>query len=200
MADLLGGGAHPQAASLLSTVGLIYGSYVLRALRWKVFLRPVRKEASFTGIVPATVIGFTGLALLGRPGELIRPYLIARREGLTFSSQMAVWAVERIFDIGAFTVLLILAIFLPGHPLHSLPDYAEVKSSDFYSWLLLVACAWRDSVERSGEALAHWVERRFSHLAANLGNTISQKVREFIGGLDTIHGPLALSQISGSRW
>lgn len=182
---------------VMSTVALIYGSYVLRALRWKVFLRPVRKEASFTGIVPATVIGFTGLALLGRPGELIRPYLIARREGLTFSSQMAVWAVERIFDIGAFTVLLILAIFLPGSSLHSLPDYAEVKIFG----LLFLALAGGLAlgailVERSGEALALWVEQRFSHLAANLGNTISQKVREFHRGLDTIHGPISLVQIS----
>ena len=99
---------------ILNAVGLIYFSYFLRAVRWKIFLRPVRKETSTLGLIPPTIIGFTGLALLGRPGELIRPYLIARRTDLSFSSQMAVWAVERIFDIGAFTVLLVLAIFLPG--------------------------------------------------------------------------------------
>src|SRR4029079_7463303 len=63
-----------------------------------------------------TIVGFTGLALLGRPGELIRPYLIARREKLTLSSQLAVWAVERIFDIGAFTILLVLAAFFATAP------------------------------------------------------------------------------------
>ena len=63
-------------------------------------------------LVSPTVIGFTGLALLGRAGEFIRPYLIARRTDLSFSSQLAVWAVERIFDVGAFTVLMVLAIFL----------------------------------------------------------------------------------------
>jgi len=187
---------HPS--HILASAGIIYGSYLLRALRWKIFLRPVRKEASLAGIIPATVIGFTGLALLGRPGELIRPYLIARREGLTFSSQMAVWAVERIFDIGAFTVLLMLAIFLPGTALHFLPDYGEVKIFG----LLFLALAGGLAlgailVERSGEAIALWVERRFSHLAANLGNVIAQKVREFHRGLDTIHGPLAFLQICG---
>ena len=60
------------------------------------------------------MIGFTGLALLGRPGELIRPYLIARRESLPFASQVAVWTVERIFDVGGFTVLLVAGIFLPS--------------------------------------------------------------------------------------
>jgi uncharacterized membrane protein YbhN (UPF0104 family) len=36
------------------------------------------------------------------------------------------------------------------------------------------------------------VERRFSHLAANLGHKIAQRVREFHSGLDTIHGPVSL--------
>jgi glycosyltransferase 2 family protein len=157
----------------------------------------VRKEASVVGIVPATIIGFTGLALLGRPGELIRPYLIARREGLTFSSQMAVWAVERIFDIAAFTVLLILAIFLPGTALHFLPQYGEVKIFG----LLFLALAGGLSlgailVERSGEAVSLWVERRFAHLAKNLGHVIAQRLREFHRGLDTIHGPVAFLEIS----
>jgi len=51
-------------------------------------------------LVPPTLIGFTGLALLGRPGEFIRPYLIARQAKVSFSSQIAVWTVERIFDLG----------------------------------------------------------------------------------------------------
>src|SRR5208337_4827932 len=94
-------------------VALTYFAYVLRAVRWKIFLRPVRKETSILGLIPPTVVGFAALALLGRPGELIRPYLIARRVNLSLSSQLAVWTVERIFDIAAFTVLMVSAIFLP---------------------------------------------------------------------------------------
>ena len=96
-------GRPPHIFHLLHAVALIYVAYGMRALRWKIFLRPVRPKASTWQLLGPTLIGFTGLALLGRPGELIRPYLIARRERLTFSSQLAVWAVERIFDIGAFT-------------------------------------------------------------------------------------------------
>ncbi len=95
-------------------IALIYLAYIFRAMRWKIFLRPVRPQASFLGLIGPTIVGFTGLALLGRPGEFIRPYLIAKRHNLPISSQVAVWAVERIFDIGAFAVLLALAIFLPG--------------------------------------------------------------------------------------
>lgn len=173
-------------------VALIYLAYVVRAIRWKIFLKPVRPEASAWGLVAPTIIGFTGLALLGRPGELIRPYLIARRHDLTFSSQMAVWAVERIFDIGAFTILLVSIIFLTAGP-KELPFYSSFQKGGVLLALLvvgLIACAV--AVRAKGEAIAAWVERRFSHLAANLGHTIATRVREFHSGLDTIHSPLSL--------
>src|SRR6185312_7741752 len=76
---------------ILTAVCLIYITYLLRALRWKILIRSARPHSSWMQLASSTVVGFTGLALLGRPGELIRPYLIARRENLNFSSQMAAW-------------------------------------------------------------------------------------------------------------
>jgi glycosyltransferase 2 family protein len=191
---------HISPRHILQAIALIYVSYFLRALRWKIFLRPVRKEAATIALIPPTLIGFTGLALLGRPGELIRPYLIARRTNLTFSSQMAAWAVERVFDIGAFTVLLVLAIFLPGTALHLLPQ--DIYHGVEIFGLLFLALAAGVSlgavlVAKSGEAASVWVERRFSHVAANLGHRIALRFREFHGGLDTIHDPLAFFEIAG---
>ena len=69
----------------------------------------------------------------GRAGEFIRPYLIARRTDLSFSSQLAVWAVERIFDIGSFAFLIVLAIFLPS-ALPSIPHpeyYTRFREAGF---------------------------------------------------------------------
>src|SRR5271169_1204042 len=133
---------------VLHGIVLIYLGYVVRAVRWKIFLRPVRAQASSVSLVAPTVIGFTGLALLGRPGELIRPYLIARRQNLSFSSQLAVWAVERIFDIGAFTILLVSAIFVAAGP-RSLPFYNRFREGGF----LLVAMVAGISL---GAAAVHW--------------------------------------------
>ena len=69
---------------VLGGVAAIYAVYPLRAWRWQVFLLPV-KRTRFRDLLIPQYIGFTGLALLGRPGELTRPYLIARRVGLPFS-------------------------------------------------------------------------------------------------------------------
>jgi len=160
----------------------------------------VRPETSTVGLIPPTLIGFTGLTLLGRPGELIRPYLIARRANLTFSSQMAVWAIERIFDIGGFTVLMVLAIFLPTE-LRFLPNpeiYPRLRVGGFLLIALVTGLALGAVlIAKFGEALAAWIENRFAHLAANLGHRVAQKVREFHGGLDTIHGPISFLQLSG---
>jgi uncharacterized protein (TIRG00374 family) len=185
---------------ILAAIGLIYLSYFLRALRWKIFLRPVRSPASTIELIPATLIGFTGLALLGRPGELIRPYLIARRANLTFSSQMAAWAVERIFDVAGFTVLMVLAIFLPTE-LRFLPNpeiYPRLRMGGFLLVALVAGLALGAFlVAKYGDALAAWIEIRFSHLAANLGHRVAQRVREFHGGLDTIHSPRSFLELSG---
>jgi uncharacterized protein (TIRG00374 family) len=177
---------------VLHGVGLIYLAYLVRAFRWKIFLRPVRPQASSVSLVAPTIIGFTGLALLGRPGELIRPYLIARRQNLTVSSQLAVWAVERIFDLGAFTMLLVSAIFLSAGP-RSLPFYGRFREGGFLLIALVAFISFgAAAVHWKGEDIADWVERRFSHLAANLGHKIATRIREFRSGLNTIHDPLSL--------
>src|SRR5580658_10163362 len=182
---------------ILHGIGLIYLAYVVRAIRWKIFLRPVRPEASYGSLVAPTIIGFTGLALLGRPGELIRPYLIARRQNLTFSSQLAVWAVERIFDIGAFTILLVSAIFVAAGP-RSLPFYDRFRVGGFLLLALVAAISLgAAAIHWKGEAIADWIERRFSHLAANMGHKIATRVREFRSGLNTIHSPLSLVALIG---
>jgi len=186
---------HVSKRHVFHGIVLIYLAYVMRAIRWKIFLRPVRPRASSLGLVAPTVIGFTGLALLGRPGELIRPYLIARKESLPFSSQLGVWAVERIFDVGAFTLLLVLAIFFTPGP-KELSYYGDFRKAGFtlialVAGLTLLALL----VSYKGQALAGWVERRFAHLSANLGQRIALRIREFRDGLNTIHSVFSLLQL-----
>jgi glycosyltransferase 2 family protein len=91
---------------LLLGLALILATYVGRALRWEVMLRPLTSQAKLGRILAATCIGFTAVVFFGRAGEPVRPYLISRQESVPFSSQIAAWVVERILD-----VLMILVIF-----------------------------------------------------------------------------------------
>jgi hypothetical protein len=173
----------------------VYAAYVLRALRWKIFLKPVRPKVKVVQLIAPMMIGFTGLALLGRAGEFIRPYLVARRADLSFSSQLGVWAVERTFDVGAFAVLIVLAIFLPS-ALQSIPHpeyYRQFRDAGFVLVMgVTVAAAVAVMISRNGEVIAKWIENRFSHLSSGFGHRLAQKVRDFGRGLNTIHGPLSL--------
>jgi glycosyltransferase 2 family protein len=181
-------------------VGLIYGADVIRAYRWKIFLKPVC-NARFRDLVAPQFIGFTGLALLGRPGELVRPYIIAKKTGLTVSSQMAVWAVERIFDIGGFAVLLVFDIFAFGH---ELPFRNALRNAGFVLIgivAILGIGAWL--VKRSGPAIADWAEGHMERRAPHLTHSVTSKIRAFGEGLNTIHDLpsfLQLTAISIVMW
>jgi uncharacterized protein (TIRG00374 family) len=197
---------HIKWFRVARAVALIYAAYVLRAIRWKIFLKPVRPNAKIIDFVSPTMIGFAGLALLGRAGEPIRPYLIAHRQKLTLSSQMAVWAVERIFDVGAFTLLIGLAVFREAG-LYSIPEpgwYSSLQRGVLILVGLVAGIAVAAFViNRKGEAVASWVERKFGHLSANLGHRVAHWVREFGAGLNTIHSPLSflgLTLVSVGMW
>jgi len=85
-------------------------TYLGRALRWQVLLHPVRPRSSLWNLLSATAIGFTAIVLFGRAGEPVRPYLVAVKERVSFSSQIAAWLIERIYDL--LTALLIFGFAL----------------------------------------------------------------------------------------
>jgi hypothetical protein len=74
---------------LAAASGSVIAGYYGRALRWRVLMRPVKPEPSLWNLFSATVIGFSAITVLGRPGEFVRPYLIAAKEKVSASSQMA---------------------------------------------------------------------------------------------------------------
>ncbi len=92
-------------------VAFIWLGYVLRGLRWAVLLRPQKKVNGFS-LIGSQVIGFTAVALFGRLAEVVRIYLITKRTRLTFSSQAAVYTVERMFDLGSMALIFSSALLL----------------------------------------------------------------------------------------
>jgi uncharacterized protein (TIRG00374 family) len=178
---------------VISAIALIYLTYVLRALRWKIFLRPVC-HASAVRLIPPTIIGFAGLALLGRPGEFIRPYAIARKEGLNISSQFGVWTVERIFDLGAFTLLAAVDIFTAS----SLPHPEIFQKAGFVLIAIVLGLSVGAYFMRlKGESVAAWLERRFQGFAPKFAVHLSARARAFSEGLNTIHDLSSFLQLVG---
>ncbi len=87
-------------------------TYVIRAWRWQYLLHPIG-PTRFRTAFRTTVIGFAALGLLpARAGDVLRPYLLARQEGLSVSATLATIVMERVFDLVA--VLTLLAIYVWG--------------------------------------------------------------------------------------
>ncbi len=103
---------------LALSILLMVFSFVCRAWRWEVMLRPLGARVGIRKLTYNTIIGFTAGVLLGRVGEVVRPYLIAVSAGVPFSSQMAAWLLERILDLLA--VLLLFGFALIRVPAHGL--------------------------------------------------------------------------------
>ncbi len=90
-------------------VGIIV-TYTVRAWRWQHLLAPLG-PTRFVNAFRTTVIGFAVSSLLpARPGEVLRPYLLAKAEGLSATAAFATIVVERVLDL--LTVVLMLGVAL----------------------------------------------------------------------------------------
>ncbi len=180
---------------ILVAVGLIYCTYLLRAVRWKVFLKPICKTRSSRLVAP-TFIGFTGLALLGRPGEFVRPYLISKKENVSLTSQIGVWTVERIFDIGAFTVLMLITVFLPSN-IQSNPYIGKFRDAALaLAGLVAAVGAVCYLIRTRGPRVGAFLHRKLAPISHKLAAHVDQKTRAFGVGLNTIQGRLSFLQVT----
>lgn len=106
---------HVNRGELILAVFLSYLTYLVRAYRWEYFVDPLKKCSPWT-LFKAQVIGFSAIYLIGRAGEIVRPAYIARFERVSFTSQVAVWMVERIYDSLALVVLFALSLRFASEP------------------------------------------------------------------------------------
>jgi len=174
---------------LALSVVAIYATYLLRALRWRVLIRPLKKDPSVLGLLSATVIGFGAIGIMGRAGELVRPYLIARQENLPVSSQLAVWVLERAFD----TLILLAAVgFAVGQidldSLHTTPEIHQwVQTTGQVvgagtATLLLVLVLLRGYYD----PLSAWLTARLGFLARRQQRAIEHFLEVFGQGLHSL--------------
>ena len=102
-------GASPGYLSL--AVVCVYLSFFMRAVRWEFFMRPIKKSASLWVLFVGQILGFSSIFLVGRPGELVRPAYIAKKENVPMSAMIAIWLLERVLDIIAMVILFAAAIY-----------------------------------------------------------------------------------------
>lgn len=170
--------------TILAAVGVVHVADGLRAVRWAIFLKPVRRISPLK-LLAAQYIGFAGLALFGRPGEFIRPYIVSKRARTTFASQLAVWTVERIFDTSAVAIILAFNLLF-ADTLRTFPQYESIRAGGIALislvgfGALLTFVIWK-----YGSQIAARLEA--DHHPSHIRHRIAFRIRSFGEGLHTIH-------------
>jgi glycosyltransferase 2 family protein len=190
-------------------VGCIYVAYIFRAARWALLVRHNQKVSTLSMVGPQ-VIGFTAVALIGRVADLVRPYLVARKTGLPLSSQIAVYIVERLLDMGSMALIFSLAMFwVPASEIIRGTSHAGVMAKLTHHSpmmalfvvrygglvLTLAGALFLVVVRLAGERVAAMLEFGLGAVSKKLGQAVGNKVRAFHSGLDTMR---SLSDVGGA--
>ena len=176
---------HAHVGLIALAVLVVLMTYLIRAWRWQALLRPIG-DAAFSTAFRTTVIGFTATFLLpARVGEILRPYLLARREGFKASSTFATVIVERLLD--TCTVLLLFAFALPiaGAQVGSEVIALSVIAATAALGGLVVLFVLAGHPERLGR----WTAALSSRLPERASRGLSQFVQTFAEGLKIMRSP-----------
>jgi hypothetical protein len=162
---------------------LIYFGYYLRAARWAVLLTPVRKARASQLLLPQ-VIGFTAVSIFGRVADLTRPYLIARKLQTPLATQLAIYSMERAFDLAAAALPFAVVLALTPHnaPHHELLARAGLLAAAATLGLAAIAI----TIRLRGESLARLTHRTLSRVAPKLADAAAQRVLDLRHGFQTI--------------
>ena len=91
---------------IIPTVLVVLLGFALRALRWKIILSSTQKIGFWSTYHPMMIGFMINCILPGRIGEVARPVILKKKEGVPFTAGLATVATERVFDAG-----LLIAFF-----------------------------------------------------------------------------------------
>lgn len=186
--------ANPWLIALSAATTIL--TMALRALRWQYLLAPIG-HARFGPAFRTTTIGFAASAVLpARAGEVIRPYLLARQEGLSATATFATIIIERLLD--AVTCVMLLASFVllfdPGMGRADSRLYWLVEVGGItVGALAFVILGAMFVAARDPEAAGRWAYRLEHLLPGKLTHKLAAAILKFAEGLAVVRTPKRLA-------
>ncbi|BCS33909.1 hypothetical protein TBR22_A31370 [Luteitalea sp. TBR-22] len=186
--------AHPGGVVLAMLASV--ATFVFRTIRWQYLLQPTG-HVPFAPALRATIIGFGANAMLpGRVGEVIRPYLLARKVDLDPTATFATIVLERALDMITLLVLFALSVALLD-PAFAVNDGKMLHAVQFGGLMaalaalggLGVAFVFAGHAERVGLI----TERLTRRLPARASQLAVKGVSAFGRGFSVLRSPQALA-------
>lgn len=167
---------------LVPSIATYFVAVWARTWRWDYMLRPV-KRIPVRRLFPVVVIGYMGNNVYPfRAGELLRSYVLRRREAVPMSASLATVIVERVFD--GLVMLLFVFVALPITPLPSddIRMLVIVASVGFLgAMILFFALA---AVPERAYQLAEWASNLF--LPYRTREPLLEFAERFLAGLESL--------------
>lgn len=186
---------------LLPSVGVYMLAVWVRAWRWHYLLRPL-KAIPTARMFPIVAIGYMGNNIYpARAGEVLRAWVLKRKEGVPISASLATVIVERIFD----GVIMLAFIFIN---LGELAHLTAIEADTVNAAISIQLIAFWGSVVFFGALLVFLLaamfpsasERALAWITARL---VPQRFRarvletgtRFLGGLEALRSPLEILMV-----
>ena len=164
-------------------------TYLLRSARWRLLLRPLG-AVRLASALQATIIGFGLSALLpARPGEVVRPYLLARREGISAAGAFATILLERLLDLVAVLLLLGGCLVLFGSGVRG-PGSSLLRAVEVGGAVTAAAALAALGMMFAMAGRPEFFDRTLGHvrqvLPEALGSAVERLAGRFTVGLDVV--------------
>ena len=112
-------------------------SHWVRAIRWKIFLKPITTAKSNINLFSAVMVGYVINNIIPRGGEFVRPFVYARREKVSKSAVFATIIVERVIDVLFLLLMFAIAFFASRETIVNAFPWLSMEKMTYF--LLLMA-------------------------------------------------------------
>ena len=176
---------------LTAAVVIICLAYGFRAFRWAALLKPL-SAARFADLFAATTIGFSGVFLVGRAGEFVRPVVLSMRDPrVRPSASLVTILVERIYDLTAVALMFAVNLIWFEPPPSVEVSFNQVRTAGiallgaivlgiaFLTWFRKRSSLAIEFFER---LFARWrfVPRKLSQLVLRILEQLAQALRVLV--------------------
>ena len=174
-------------ASFAATVVVYY----LRSLRWGALLKLHARPSAFA-LFRANMVGFLAVNTLpARLGELVRAYLLARREGISTATVLGSVAVERILDLAFLGIFWALSLLFA--PVPAWFRWSGIATLVFTA--VVAGGLWAMQAARGRRT--GWAARIRSWVPRPIRERVSSAASSFGAGLEVLGKPRLLVEAAG---
>jgi glycosyltransferase 2 family protein len=175
---------------LVPGVGVYFLTVLVRTWRWRSMLAHL-KPIPVRRLFPVVVIGYMGNNVYpARAGEILRSYVLRRKEGVGMTASLATVVLERIFD--GLVMLLFVFATLPFAPLPPMFRLLVIAFSLLFGMALALFFVLASRPERLARFYAYLVDRLAPQ---RYRRRIHSLFDRFVKGLQSLRNPRELAMI-----